>query len=68
MQVIEDAGIPEQPNPWNTVVFSEFQALKRDRMYISHGGTVTSDVMRNRVRDRFEWDGNVEDLFDEVGV
>jgi len=35
-------------------------------VYITHGEVVASDVMRKRIRDRFGWDVEVSEVFDEV--
>ncbi len=42
--------------------------LKPEKVYITHGEIVASDVMRKRVRDKFGWDVEVAELFDEVEV
>ncbi len=38
------------------------------KVYITHGEIVASDVMRKRVRDRFGWDVEMAELFDEVDI
>lgn len=43
-------------------------SLKPDKVYITHGEMVANDVKRKRIRDRFGWDVEVAELFDEVGV
>lgn len=43
-------------------------SLKPDRVYISHGEPVASDVMRKRIRERFGWETEVPELFEEVDV
>lgn len=43
-------------------------SLSPRKVYISHGESVASDVMRKRIRDRFGWDTEVPELFDEVDV
>ncbi|SFR51439.1 metallo-beta-lactamase family protein [Marinobacter daqiaonensis] len=43
-------------------------ALKPEKVYITHGELVASDIMRKRIRDRFGWNCEVPELFDEVEV
>jgi metallo-beta-lactamase family protein len=43
-------------------------SLNLQKVYINHGEALASDVMRKRVRDRFGWDVEVAELFDEVEV
>lgn len=42
--------------------------LKPERVYVTHGEMVASDVMRKRIAERFGWEVEVPELFDEVGV
>jgi metallo-beta-lactamase family protein len=46
----------------------EAGALKPEKVYITHGEAVASDVMRKRIRDRFGWDVEVAELFGEVEI
>jgi metallo-beta-lactamase family protein len=43
-------------------------SLSPDKVYISHGESLASDVMRKRIHERFGWDTEVPELFEEVGV
>jgi len=43
-------------------------SLNPQKVYITHGEAVASDVMRKRVRDRFGWDVDVAELFEEVEI
>ena len=45
----------DRRNVWRLVLPG---ALKPEKVYITHGEVVASDVMRKRIRDRFGW--NVE--------
>ncbi|AZT84546.1 MBL fold metallo-hydrolase [Marinobacter sp. NP-4(2019)] len=42
--------------------------LKPEKVYVTHGEMVASDVMRKRIREKFGWDAEVPELFDEVEV
>ncbi|MCK7542800.1 MBL fold metallo-hydrolase [Marinobacter bryozoorum] len=42
--------------------------LKPDQVYITHGEMLAADVMRKRVHERFGWDCEVPELFQEVEV
>jgi metallo-beta-lactamase family protein len=41
-------------------------SLKPDKVYVTHGELVASDVMRKKISERFGWDVEVPELFDEV--
>jgi metallo-beta-lactamase family protein len=43
-------------------------SLNPGKVYISHGESLASDVMRKRIHERFGWDTEVPELFDEVDV
>jgi len=43
-------------------------SLNPQKVYITHGEALASDVMRKRVRDRFGWDVDVAELFEEVEI
>ncbi|HBC34382.1 MAG TPA: MBL fold metallo-hydrolase, partial [Marinobacter adhaerens] len=43
-------------------------SLKPEKVYVTHGEMVASDVMRKRIRDKFGWDVEVPELFEEVEV
>ena len=43
-------------------------SLDPGKVYISHGEPVASDIMRKRIHERFGWDTEVPELFDEVDV
>lgn len=43
-------------------------SLKPDKVYITHDEVVASDVMRKRIRDRFGWDVEVAELFEEMTI
>lgn len=42
--------------------------LTPTKVYVTHGELVASDVMRKRVRERFGWEAEVPELFEEVEV
>ncbi|SET50070.1 metallo-beta-lactamase family protein [Marinobacter segnicrescens] len=42
--------------------------LKPEKVYITHGEMLAADVMRKRVRERFGWDCEVPELFQEVEI
>ncbi|WP_375191683.1 MBL fold metallo-hydrolase [Marinobacter sp.] len=42
--------------------------LKPEKVYVTHGEMVASDVMRKRIREKFGWDAEVPELFEEVEV
>lgn len=42
--------------------------LKPERVYVTHGEVVASDVMRKRITERFGWDAEVPELFEEVDI
>jgi len=42
--------------------------LKPEKVYVTHGEMVASDVMRKRIAERFGWEVEVPELFGEVGV
>lgn len=43
-------------------------SLRPDRVYVTHGEIVASDVMRRRIREKFGWDTEVPELFEEVDI
>lgn len=43
-------------------------SLKPEKVYITHGEVLASDVMRKRIRERFGWDVEVPELYSEVLV
>lgn len=42
--------------------------LSPDRVYVTHGEPLASDIMRKRIRDRFGWDACVPDLYEKVSI
>lgn len=42
--------------------------LQPEKVYITHGETLPADEMRKHVRERFGWDTEVPELFDEVEI
>ncbi len=42
--------------------------LKPEKVYITHGEMVAADVMRKRVHERFGWECEVPELFEEVEI
>ncbi len=42
--------------------------LKPDKVYITHGEMLAADVMRKHIRDRFGWDCEAPELFEEVEI
>lgn len=42
--------------------------ISPEHVYITHGETVASDEMRKRIRERFGWNTEVPELFDEVTI
>lgn len=40
--------------------------LKPEKVYVTHGEMVASDVMRKRIAERFGWEVEVPELFDEI--
>lgn len=43
-------------------------SLQPEKVYVTHGEIVASDVMRKRICERFGWDAEVPELFEEVQV
>jgi len=43
-------------------------SLKPDKVYVTHGEMVASDVMRKRIAERFGWEVEVAELYGEVEV
>lgn len=43
-------------------------SLKPEKVYVTHGEMVASDVMRKRIAEKFGWDAEVPELFEEVEV
>lgn len=41
-------------------------SLQPERVFITHGEPLASDLMRRRISERFGWNTTVPDLFDEV--
>jgi metallo-beta-lactamase family protein len=37
-------------------------------VYVTHGEAVASDTMRKRISEKFGWDAEVPDLFEEVEI
>lgn len=42
--------------------------LKPDKVYITHGEVVASDTMRKHISEKFGWDAEVPELFEEVDI
>ena len=42
--------------------------LKPEKVYVTHGEAVASDTMRKRISEKFGWDAEVPDLFEEVEI
>jgi len=43
-------------------------SLKPEKVYVTHGEMVASDVMRKRIAEKFGWDAEVPELFEEVEI
>ncbi|MGF2733413.1 MBL fold metallo-hydrolase [Marinobacter sp. DUT-1] len=43
-------------------------SLKPEKVYVTHGEIVASDVMRKRIAEKFGWDAEVPELYEEVEV
>ena len=43
-------------------------SLEPEKVYVTHGEMVASDVMRKRIREKFGWDVEVPELFEEVQI
>ena len=43
-------------------------SLEPEKVYVTHGEMVASDVMRKRIAEKFGWDAEVPELFEEVEV
>ncbi len=43
-------------------------SLQPDKVYVTHGEAVASDLMRRRIHERFGWSARVPDLFEEVSI
>lgn len=43
-------------------------SLQPSKVYVTHGEMLASDIMRQRIRDKFGWDAEVPELFQEVEV
>ncbi|MBL3554941.1 MULTISPECIES: MBL fold metallo-hydrolase RNA specificity domain-containing protein [Marinobacter] len=46
----------------------EAGSLKPEKVYVTHGEIVASDVMRKRISEKFGWDTEVPELFDEASI
>lgn len=42
--------------------------LAPEKVYITHGETLPADVMRKHIREKFGWDAEVPELFEEVEI
>lgn len=42
--------------------------LKPEKVYVTHGEAVASDTMRKRITEKFGWNAEVPDLFEEVEI
>ncbi|MBW0146845.1 MBL fold metallo-hydrolase [Marinobacter arenosus] len=42
--------------------------LKPDKVFVTHGEMVASDVMRKRICEEFGWDVEVPELFEEIDI
>ncbi|BES69427.1 MBL fold metallo-hydrolase [Marinobacter nanhaiticus D15-8W] len=42
--------------------------LAPERVYITHGEPLASDVMRKRIEERFSWEAEVPDLYETVNI
>lgn len=42
--------------------------LKPDKVYVTHGESLASDIMRKRITERFGWPAEVPELFEEVEI
>lgn len=42
--------------------------LKPERVFVTHGEALASDLMRKRINERFGWETEVPELFDEVTI
>ncbi|MBU2954474.1 MBL fold metallo-hydrolase RNA specificity domain-containing protein [Marinobacter sp. F3R08] len=42
--------------------------LKPEKVYVTHGEMLASDVMRKRIQEKFGWDVEVPELFEEVEI
>jgi metallo-beta-lactamase family protein len=42
--------------------------LKPEKVYVTHGEVVASDTMRKHISEKFGWDAEVPDLFEEVEI
>jgi len=43
-------------------------SLEPEKVYVTHREMVASDVMRKRIAEKFGWDAEVPELFEEVEV
>ena len=43
-------------------------SLKPEKVYVTHGEAVASDTMRKRITEKFGWNAEVPDLFEEVEI
>ncbi|MBR9870491.1 MAG: MBL fold metallo-hydrolase [Gammaproteobacteria bacterium] len=43
-------------------------SLRPDKVYVTHGEALASDIMRKRITEKFGWPAEVPDLFEEVEV
>ncbi|MEP5287582.1 MAG: MBL fold metallo-hydrolase RNA specificity domain-containing protein, partial [Alloalcanivorax venustensis] len=43
-------------------------SLKPEKIYVTHGEMVASDVMRKRIHEKFGWGAEVPELFEEVEI
>lgn len=43
-------------------------ALKPEKVYVTHGELVASDVMRKRIQEKFDWNTEAPELFDEAEI
>ena len=43
-------------------------SLKPEKVYVTHGEMVASDIMRKRIHERFGWEAEVPELYAEVEV
>tara|TARA_R110002110_G_scaffold391972_1_gene605341 strand:- start:263 stop:1624 length:1362 start_codon:yes stop_codon:yes gene_type:complete len=43
-------------------------SLEPGKVYVTHGEMLASDIMRKRIHEKFGWDSEVPDLFEEVEI
>ena len=51
-----------------TVTSSTTGPLEPEKVYVTHDEMLAGDIMRKRINEKFGWDSEAPDLFEEVEI